>query len=233
MLLYIIRHGEPIYDPDTLTTLGHRQADALAERLKHVGLTRIFSSPNGRARLTAAPTCRALGIKAEIEPWTSEDLTWDEFTNDYEGWAFEMADPRDTKSDWNLSYGDRWYDSPLYERTRGAKAGYERIARESDTFTEKLGYRREGKVYKIIRPNEERVALFCHQGFGLTWMSYLLGIDPGLFWSAFDITHSGVSVLKFEDTGEGYAAPRCLCLSDTSHLFAAGLPMKYNGELLF
>ena len=29
MLFFYIRHGEPIYDPDSLTTLGHAQANAL------------------------------------------------------------------------------------------------------------------------------------------------------------------------------------------------------------
>ena len=32
MLLYVIRHGDPIYDPDSLTELGHEQARALAKR---------------------------------------------------------------------------------------------------------------------------------------------------------------------------------------------------------
>ena len=30
MLLYILRHGDPIYDPDSLTEKGHLQAQALA-----------------------------------------------------------------------------------------------------------------------------------------------------------------------------------------------------------
>ena len=31
MTFYYIRHGEPIYNPDSLTELGHRQADALSK----------------------------------------------------------------------------------------------------------------------------------------------------------------------------------------------------------
>ena len=30
MILYFVRHGEPIYDPDSLTPLGHEQAKALS-----------------------------------------------------------------------------------------------------------------------------------------------------------------------------------------------------------
>ena len=31
MLLYIVRHGDPIYNPDSLTPKGHLQAKALAK----------------------------------------------------------------------------------------------------------------------------------------------------------------------------------------------------------
>ena len=30
MLFYYVRHGDPIYTPDSLTELGHRQAEAVA-----------------------------------------------------------------------------------------------------------------------------------------------------------------------------------------------------------
>ena len=33
MLLYFIRHGDPCYDPDSLTPLGLRQAEAIGRRL--------------------------------------------------------------------------------------------------------------------------------------------------------------------------------------------------------
>lgn len=33
MLLFYIRHGDPIYIPDSLTDLGKRQAEAVARRL--------------------------------------------------------------------------------------------------------------------------------------------------------------------------------------------------------
>ena len=38
MLLYIIRHGDPIYHPDSLTPRGHLQAQAIAKRLARYGL---------------------------------------------------------------------------------------------------------------------------------------------------------------------------------------------------
>ena len=36
MLLFIVRHGDPIYNPDSLTPKGHLQAQALAKRFETV-----------------------------------------------------------------------------------------------------------------------------------------------------------------------------------------------------
>ena len=42
MLFFYIRHGDPIYDPDSLTPLGLRQAEAVAKRLALYGLVAVF-----------------------------------------------------------------------------------------------------------------------------------------------------------------------------------------------
>ena len=41
MLLFIVRHGDPIYNPDSLTPKGHLQAQALAKRFAVNGLDEI------------------------------------------------------------------------------------------------------------------------------------------------------------------------------------------------
>ena len=38
MLLFYLRHGDPIYSPDSLTALGERQAEALGRRLAQMVL---------------------------------------------------------------------------------------------------------------------------------------------------------------------------------------------------
>ena len=72
MLLYIIRHGDPIYSTDTLTERGKVQAEAVAKRMQASGINRVYSSPMGRARMTAEPTCRLLGLDCNIENWAHE-----------------------------------------------------------------------------------------------------------------------------------------------------------------
>jgi len=233
MLLYIIRHAHPIYVPDSLTELGHRQAEVLSHRLAVSGIDKAFSSPNIRAQMTAKPTCDLLGLEYAVEDWMSEDLAWRDFACEISsgvyGWTFLRQNTK-IKYDGTIKSGGKWHESEYFACVN-ASEGYKRIADCSDEFTERLGYKRDDGGYRIIRPNDERVAAFCHQGFGMLWLSYLLDISPHLFLSSFDITHSGVTILEFKNYEDGYTAPKCLCLSDMSHIFKSELPMKYHNHL--
>ena len=80
MLLYIIRHGDPDYTTDTLTEKGKIQAELVGKRLYEAGVTRVFSSPLGRARETAMPLCRLLGTEYTVEEWSREINTEDMYT---------------------------------------------------------------------------------------------------------------------------------------------------------
>ena len=70
--LYLIRHGEPSgswgqADPDPgLTDLGRKQAEGAAEILRKTPPRLIVSSPLKRARETAIPFARAMGMEPTI-----------------------------------------------------------------------------------------------------------------------------------------------------------------------
>lgn len=59
MLFLYLRHGDPIYEPDSLTEEGHRQAEALSKRLCKYGLDKVYASTSNRAQLTAKLNCKA------------------------------------------------------------------------------------------------------------------------------------------------------------------------------
>ena len=63
MLLYIVRHGIPNYETDSLTPDGQKQAEAVSRRLVQAGIDEIYSSPLGRAIQTAQPTAKKLGLE--------------------------------------------------------------------------------------------------------------------------------------------------------------------------
>ena len=232
MILFIIRHGDPVYTPDSLTKKGRLQAEAVAKRLSVHGLDRIFVSPKGRARMTAQPTCDLLGIEPEIEIFMDESRAMDRFhvptENGGRTWIMgarrmEMFLPE------NELPRDRWFEAPVFADRPLVKPGYDALIAESDDFMRRLGFAREGGVYRRIGPDPGRVACFCHAGFGCSWLSHLLYQPPQLFWRSFDINHSSVTILNFE--GEELCAPMCLSLSDNSHIYADRLPLQHNNRV--
>ena len=117
MLLFYIRHGDPVYNPDSLTPLGHRQAEAIAKRLALYGINRIFASTSNRAIETAIPTSEL--IKKEIEPldFCNENHVWSEFTvrNDNGEWRWVFHDNNMRRlfvSKEVNKLGDKWYEHP-------------------------------------------------------------------------------------------------------------------------
>jgi probable phosphoglycerate mutase len=116
--------------------------------------------------------------------------------------------------------------NPVFSACESAFGGYQRITGHSDEFLTRLGYKRDGKLYRVISPNDKQIAAFCHHGFGTTWLSHLLSIPPHIFWSGFDIAHSSVTILEFKNNPDLYTAPTCVCLSDISHIYKENLPLK-------
>ena len=229
MLLYIIRHGDPDYTTDTLTERGKQQAEAVALRMKHAGITQVFSSPMGRAKETAEPTCRLLSLPCGIEEW-SHEIGEERITLYPDGKRRSVTDLENThyRKDGfiDLPY-DRAGEAPGFSDS-GMVEATAKIAAGGRDFLARLGYAEENGVYRITNPNDERVALFCHSAMGRAWLSTLLHIPLHLMWSGFHYTHTGVTVIDFENYKSGFTAPRCLVYSDMSHLLAAGLDMKHN-----
>ena len=232
MLLYIIRHGDPIYETDSLTERGRAQAEALAKRLAASGIDRVFSSPMGRARQTAEPTCRLLRLDYTVEEWAHEIGDEHRLTPypDGELKSVSLLDRVHFRRDGgiDLSY-ERAFEAPGFSQS-GMKAAQDYISAAGDEFLERLGYKQENGIYRILAPNEQKVALFCHAGLGKILISHLLHIPLHLMWAGFHYDHSGVTIIEFKNTKSGFTVPRLLCYSDMSHLYADGPDMLYCGR---
>ena len=238
MLFFYVRHGDPIYNPDSLTPLGERQAEAIGKRLALYGIDKIYSSTSNRAYLTAKPTAEILKKEIEQVDFAKEGYAWAELTSiDFDEkrrWFFQNSKVRKALvSKEVLDLGDKWYDHPLFADTK-AKAGIERITAASDEFFKNLGYEHIAGTgaYKVINDNDDRVALFAHQGFGLAFFSCLLDISYPRFAMHYDMSHSGMTVVEFKNEG-GIAVPKVLTFANDSHLYREGLPTKYNNEIYF
>ena len=236
MILYYVRHGDPIYRPDSLTEKGLKQAEVLAKRFKKFGLDEIYSSPAIRAQLTAEPTCKALGIEKTIIEWAHEDCAWKYMTVQAEGerrrWGFqdkkicEIFNSREVRD-----LQGEWYTHPAFKDTQFGEYIQKNNA-QVDEFMLSLGFEhdRENFRYKIVKPSGKKIALFAHQGMGMNVLSSILDIPYPLFCTRYDISHSSVTAIYFNEDGE-YVIPKVLFLSNDSHLFKADILDKYNNMI--
>lgn len=240
MLLYYLRHADPIYNPDSLTALGTRQAEALAHRLAAHGIDRIYVSSSQRAQDTARPTAEIVKKEITVLEWANEAIHYREASvvNEAGGKTWAMHHPKYRKlfaSDEVRRLGKKWY---THEAFAGLPIGdgMKRIDREADAFLLELGYEhdRENNCYKEIKPSRERVAFFAHQGFGTAFLSSILDVPYPYYCTSFDINHSSMTVVEFKPNAEdGAVIPTVLTLSNDSHLWREGLPTRFcNTEFI-
>ena len=232
MLLYIVRHGDPVYSTDSLTERGKLQAEAVGRRLHRAGIDRIFSSPMGRAKETAEPACRLLGLEKHIEEWTHE-IGQERLTPFPDGKMKSITLVQNTyyRENGNMDLPfDKAYTCPGINQTQ-MESAVRYIEENGKAFLEKLGYKEENGVYRILKKNEEKVALFCHSAFARAWLSVLLHIPIHMMWASFVYTHTGVTVLEFKNNENGITAPQCLCYSDVSHLYAEKLDLRHDNGI--
>lgn len=238
MLLFLLRHADPVYEPDDITTLGLRQAEALAYRLSKNGIDKIYSSSSNRAIRTALPTSKKTKREIEVLDWANEKHLWLDLTvKKSDGgltWCFSDKDFIEFfQTEEIRTLGARWYEHKAFSASN-YKSAMQRIDKEADLFLENLGYRhsRERGGYIPLKPNDSRVAFFAHHGFGVAFLSSILDIPFPTFATRFDISHSGMTVVDF--SGEGnLIVPKILQLSNDSHLYKFGIPTKYNNYLEF
>ena len=245
MIFYYVRHGDPTYSPDNLTPLGLRQAEAIGRRLYRYGVDEVYSSDLVRAQRTAQPTCELCKKELKILPWASEDKAWKQLAlprEDGKGvtWFFQMQKYRDLlMSRRGREAGDQWYDLPEFEGTT-VKEGYLRIRNETRAFFADLGFAWDDEKGQYRNLNyekeqtapERRIALFAHHGFGTGFISNVLNIPYPEVCIKMNITHTGLTVFRFDEKMP-YTIPQMLTLSSDGHLLADNLPLNYDNVIRF
>ena len=243
MLLFYIRHGDPIYTPDKLTPLGHRQAEAVAHRLALYGIDKVFSSDSVRAMQTAQPTCELLRLKKTIIPEFNESIAYGEMKVRQEGekkpytWPWSHSEIRSLLLSREVrELGDKWYTHPEILKFRDFAPAVNRMATVADEWLASLGYAhdRDAARYTVTSENpDERIALFAHEGVGKLLLSHILDIPYPLYAMHFELQHSGMTVIEFRTNKDGLTYARTLTHSNDSHLYRDGLPLDYKHHIRF
>ncbi|NLC32909.1 MAG: histidine phosphatase family protein [Clostridiales bacterium] len=228
MRLYIIRHGDPDYEKDSLTELGKKEAEALADYLPRLGLTHLYTSPLGRARETSMPSAKKLGLPVSVLPWARE-LTGVYY--DIEG--FGRAAPFTLPGE--VSYAlqpvpryEGWKDQKYFDDPRFA-ALIREMEEGSDALLKDHGYERQGALYRVNRPSDDRVAVFCHQGLGTSWLAHLLNFPYQAAWAGLWQACSSITTVSMERRSGQYAIPRMIGMSETPHIDLAELEINERG----
>ena len=232
MKLLFIRHGDPDYVKDSLTEKGWREAKLLSERMKNIKADRIFVSPLGRAKDTASLSLKKMGMegKEETFPWLQEfpvrvkrpdkggelKVAWDWLPQDF--------------ADHDAFFNpDTWMNHPVYDESDIRKeVAY--IYENFEKLLNELGYKKEGRYFKAVKPNNDTLVFFCHFGLETLLLSHLLSISPMILWQGFIAAPTSVTIVATEERMEGKAAFRCICYGDNSHLYAAGVKPGLSGR---
>lgn len=228
MKLLLIRHGDPDYAVDSLTEKGRREAALLAERIAPMDIGAYYVSPLGRAQKTAEYTLEKAGRTAEVLGWARE---FDVLIDDGNGGrriAWDML-PESWTAIPEYYDEDRWLDVPVM-KDAGMRAGIARVYDGLDALLARHGYRREGRVYRAVRPNEDTIALFCHFGVTAVMLSHLLGVSPMVLWHGTIAAPTSVTTLVTEERREGVASFRMTAFGDISHLYQASEPPAFAGR---
>ena len=226
----IVRHGDPDYERDTLTEKGKREAQLLAERLKKENITAIYTSPLGRAKDTCMYTAKALGMADKVEEkwWLAEfnhfvDLP----TGEKEHLLWDMLPDFWTKEE--IFSTKNWYDIPFMKEKNIEKA-YKEVGQGLDELLLSHGYRRDGKVFEVERPNRDTVLLFCHFGLESVLLSHLFNCSPMFLFHHTVALTSSVTTLYTEERRKGRAVFRCCGFGDISHLYAGGEAPSFSAR---
>ena len=242
MLLFYVRHGDPIYDPDQLTPLGQRQAESVARRLALFGVDEVYASTSTRAIQTAQPTCELLHKELKLLDFLNENKR-EGLLLPIEGgkakwfWAHpvygQLLARRDVRE-----MGDKWYEHPEFKDFH-----FERdisyVNRELDAFLASLGYEHDTDLglYKVTeRHYERRIAIFAHECMAKLVMSHLLDTPLPCYAAHFEMKHAAVTVIRMDDgasapgvsTPSPYARARMLTMGNDAHLYRDGLPLTHN-----
>ncbi len=239
MLLFYVRHGDPIYSPDQLTSLGESQAESVARRLALFGVDEIYSSTSNRAIQTATPACRLMGKELHTLDFLNE--------NDLKGLLIPVSEE---KNDWVWSHplysqiltgrdvremGDRWYNHPKLERFQFEKTILP-INEQLDGFLSSYGYEHDTDkgLYRVKGGHtEKRIAIFAHECMGKIVMSHLLDIPFPYYAAHFEMHTSAITVIRLGDSHlteneNPYARAQVLTLSNDAHLYRDDLSLVHR-----
>ncbi len=237
MRLLFLRHAEPDYKIDGITTKGALEADLLSKQIKSLCIDEAFVSPLGRAAATADPCIKTLGIKAETLDWLMEfpasfdpgsagEETRRAYINELK--KDEKSGKYCTRIIWDMMpsyYADHpeLFDVTGWRTSDIAKASdaveiYDHVIEKFDLLLRDHGYERKGSIYNVLNNNGKTLAFFCHFGITCVLLSHLWNVSPFVPLQFLAMAPTSLTEVVTEEREKGIAVFRTLRIGDITHL---------------
>ena len=221
MRIIFVRHGEPDYENDCLTSLGHIQAEAVAKRLSKEVIQKIYSSPMGRARQTMQKFAdQNPSLPVTILDFMHE-ITWGSIDGNpipQDGHPWDCANEMVMQG---LNICDSEWNKSQYFCNNKATLEVERIAKEIDAWLFTLGYSREGLYYRNIQNKDtalQTVVLFSHGGSSCAAMAHMLNLPFPFMCASVHLPFTAVTILRLDSKPGSLSVPVAELVGDSNHL---------------
>lgn len=220
MRIIFVRHGHPDYKHDCLTELGHKHAEAVAERLREEHIERICASSCGRAAQTAQHIARLQNREVETLDFMRE-IGWGTAEGEeipHRGHPWSLAE--DMVADARTLMSSTWFAEDPFARNTVTK-NVRKVGENFDLWLADMGYVREGEYYRITAPRYQTVAMVSHGGSSSAVMSHLFNLPFPFVCSALCPDFTAVTVVNFPGESGSLSAPQFEIMNDARHI--AGL----------
>lgn len=218
MKIIFVRHGHPNYKDDCLTELGHRHAEAAAERLKDEKIDAFYSSTCGRAVETAEHIANRFGAQVEQLEFMRE-ISWrpvdpeEEFAHNGNPWLItaDMVAQGKSLTDPNWKEQYPFCRSKILQSFDKVEAGF-------DAWLEQFGYYREDEYYRVKGGSDKTVLLASHAGSSTVVMSHLLNLHPLVMFRGMGPNYTGITVVEISGEDGNLTFPSVDLFNDARHI---------------
>ena len=224
MRLIFVRHGEPDYINDKLTSNGVEQAKNTAKRLADEKISAVYASPMGRAVETASFTAESHGLDVITLDFMHE-IDWGDSRPD----ADVLPDKLEYDGHpWTLAYKllaenpeyvgkDNWDEHHFFKDNICLKY-YDMVSERFDAFLAGFGLIRKDGLYKCEKPCDDTIALFAHGGSGAVVFSHVLDLPFPFVLTSLPYGVCSVSIIDFSAQNGDMVIPRLELFNDMGHI---------------
>ena len=216
MRIIFIRHGEPDYEKDDVTTAGLKQAELVAPRLKDEGIEEIWSSTHGRAVNSAKPTAELLGLPVKSVDFMRE-VTWGPKNGEELFAGGHPWDIADEMARQGMDLNDPDWRSNRFFKNNIVLDCVDTIEKGIDEWLAGHGYIRNGLYYDhaVEEDHHRTIAFFCHGGSSSVAIAHIMNLPFPYVCALLHMEFTGITILRM-DRRKGPCTLPCLELANDS-----------------